>query len=79
METTTKYYIGNKGWTGQTVHAISVQENEAGDFVGYNGTNNNLCYFWETTLRPITNLKKVKATKENVTCKNCLKALERRK
>lgn len=77
METISKLYIGNKGWTGTTVHAIRVEENENGDLVGYNGTNNNICYRWETTLRPITNLKKVQATTQNVTCKNCLKYLER--
>ena len=75
MNTTTKLYIANKGWTGKTVHAVEVEENEAGEINMHNGTNNNICYRWETTVRPITNLKKVQATVDNVTCKNCLKQL----
>lgn len=73
---TNKLYIGNKGWTGKTVHAIRVEVNDDGSVNMHNGQNNNLCYQWETTVRPVTNLKKVEATTENVTCKNCLKHLQ---
>ena len=72
---TTKLYIANKGWTGKTVHAVRVEEDENGKVNLHNGMNNNICYNWESTIRPITNLKKVEATKDNVTCKNCLKHL----
>lgn len=78
MNTINKLYIGNKGWTGKTVHAIEVEEDENGKVNMHNGMNNNLCYQWETTIRPITNLKKVQATVDNVTCKNCLARLEGR-
>ena len=57
-----KLNIGNKGWTGKTVHAI--RENGL-----------NLCYRLETTVRPTTNFKEVLATEENVTCKHCKKQI----
>lgn len=76
MNSTYKTFIGNKGWTGKTVHAVSVEVFEDGSINMHNGTNNNLCYNYESTVRPITNLKKVQATTENVTCKNCLKHLQ---
>lgn len=61
-------YIGNEGWTGKTVHAIRAKEN------GHYVNNDKVCYnFAALTQRPITHLKKVQATTENVTCKNCLK------
>lgn len=75
MEKITKIYIGNKGFTGKTVHAVRVEEDTNGHIYLGNGTTNNLCNNWETTVRPITNVRKVIATKENVTCKNCLKRL----
>lgn len=74
---TQKIYIANKGYTGKTVHAVRVYEDENGKINMH--IDDNLCYNWETTIRPIVNLKKVEATTENVTCKNCIKALERRK
>jgi len=77
QSTTSKLYIGNKGWTGKTVHAVRVEEDENGVVNMHNGTNNNICYQWETTVRPITNLKKIEATVHNVTCKNCLERITR--
>lgn len=76
---TQKLYIANKGWTGKTVHAVLVDEDENGKINMHNGMNNNLCYNWETTIRPIVNLRKVEATTENVTCKNCIERLKARK
>ena len=67
-----KLYIGNKGWTGTTVHAIRCYEN--GTPINYDA---ELCHNYKTTLRPVVRIKKVEATTENVTCKNCAKRLSK--
>lgn len=63
-----KLYIGNEGWTGKTVHAIHLDSNGQ--------PHSKLCYRYAgNTNRPITRLKKVQATTENVTCPHCLKRI----
>lgn len=71
--TISKVYTGNIGWSSPTKHAVHVNEHEDGN--SFSGTPHALCApntGMHYRIGGITQLKRVQATHENVTCKKCL-------
>lgn len=81
MNITTKRYIGNIGWSGSTKHVVIVGECDCEKFEGIHShsdpyalckPNRGMHY----RIGPVTQVRKIEATTENVTCKACLKQMQ---
>jgi hypothetical protein len=74
---TQKLYTGNLGWTSTTVHAVRVHEYEDGK--SYNGEPYAICApntGMHYRIGRVTNIRQEAATRDNVTCKKCLKCFK---
>lgn len=77
MNTISKLYIGYLGWSGNSVHAVRVNELEDG--TGYNGEPYAICK--PNTGRHyriglINRIRKINADQTNITCKQCIERLK---
>lgn len=82
METTIKYYIGNIGWSGTAKHMVRVDECNCEKFDGTHSHSDAYAVCkphlgMHYRIGAVTQLRKVKATAENVTCKQCLEVVKR--
>lgn len=81
MNIITKKYIGNIGWSTNTKHIIIVGECDCDKFEGihshsdpYAACKPNLGTHYH--IGPVTQIKHVEPTIENITCKTCLESLQ---
>jgi len=81
MNITNKRYIGYLGWSGNSVHIISVGECDCEKFEGIHSHSDPYAACKPNTgmhyrIGVVNRIRKVEPTKENVTCKNCLEHLK---
>lgn len=81
MNIITKRYIGNIGWSGAAKHIILVGECDCDKFEGIHSHSDARALCKPNTgmhyrIGPVTQIKHVEPTKENVTCKKCLEGLK---